>query len=156
MPGTPGAPGRPKHSVCVLIGMIIRYLRGARNSGVYGCHRLATHFESVSRHPYIHPSISFAHKRCNKNIHHTIFVYYAVDDKPHLVLQYNKSVHHKSSEQDSKVHVTYSCPIVHANTLISSTFQKRSKINNLNTIALMPYGVFNVCGPMFCVFLTVG
>jgi len=38
------------------------------------------------------------------------------------------------NEQDNKAHVTYSCPIIRAATkTLSISFQKRRKINNVNT-----------------------
>jgi len=43
------------------------------------------------------------------------------------------SINHRGYGQDTKAHDTYSCPMIHANTLICSTFQKRFKINNRNT-----------------------
>jgi len=41
--------------------------------------------------------------------------------------------HHKCTQEDTDAYVTYSCPIIHANSQYNVSFQKRSKSNNLNS-----------------------
>ena len=43
------------------------------------------------------------------------------------------SLHHKGSEQDTKEHVIYRCPIIHANTLISVS-HFRNDLNSTTSI----------------------